>query len=195
MQRRPYILATVLVLLAVLGVGAAVLVADDDEVGSGATQSTTTTLAVTTTSTTAPTTTSTADTSTTSTTSVTPALPAVTGVTAGPGGGSGEIALRWDAVAGATGYRVLRSETSAGPFTVSATIDVTDGSATAGEGVVNIFSAAHAYVPDGPALNAPDPSPSFDYVELATGNRCFQVVAVDGDREATPSATACAAPA
>ncbi|MEO7101622.1 MAG: fibronectin type III domain-containing protein [Luteolibacter sp.] len=47
-------------------------------------------------------------------------LPAPTNLTAAPG--SGQIALSWNAVSGATGYTVQRSAVSGGPYTTVATV-------------------------------------------------------------------------
>jgi hypothetical protein len=122
-------------------------------------------------------------------------LPGAPAVTAGPGGGSGEIVVRWDAVAGATGYRVLRSPDPDGTFAAVAGIDVTTGAATASPGVTTIWSAGHTYVPSGGTLSAPDPSPWFEYVEVGgPRNRCFRVVARNAVGDGPASATACGSP-
>jgi hypothetical protein len=89
---------------------------------------------------------------------------------------------------------VLRSSTAGGPFTVVATIDTTTGAATVSEGVVNVWSPAHSYVPSDGPLTSPDPSSRFEYVEVG-GPRtaCFQLLAYnevgDGDRSASVCAT------
>jgi hypothetical protein len=139
--------------------------------------STTTEASTTTTSTTAPT--STATTTTVVTTA--PAGPPVTVLDAGPAGGSGEIQLTWDGVAGATGYRVERADASAGPFEVAATIDLASGEITRATGVVNVLLATG----DQP----------FTYVEVGGADRRFlRVVAVHGGADAEPSPVVCGAP-
>ena len=166
---------------------------DVDSVGSGpgSSSSSITTTPSTTSSTTTTTTTVSASTSTT--TPQTPAPAAVTIVKAGPGGGSGEVALDWDATSGATGYRILRSNTPGGQFAEVATIDVTRGQASAGAEVVNIWSGAHSYIPSGGPLTAPDRSRQLHYVEIGSGQRCFRVVAYNEGGDAPPSSAACGA--
>jgi hypothetical protein len=120
---------------------------------------------------------------------------AVTVLHAGPGGGSGEIALDWNAVPTATGYRVLRSEAAGGPFGVVADFDVTTGRVSAADDVVNIWSAQHSYVPARNTLNRPDRSPWFQYVEVSrTGERCFRVVAYNAAGNGPASAVVCGSP-
>jgi hypothetical protein len=122
-------------------------------------------------------------------------LPAAPDVTAGAGGGSGEIAVRWDAVAGATGYRVVRAPTPGGSFSTVAAIDVTTGVATAVPEVTTIWSAGHSYVPPGPVLTSPDPSPWFEYIEVGGAReRCFRVIARNAAGDGPASATACGSP-
>jgi hypothetical protein len=120
---------------------------------------------------------------------------AITVVRAGPGGGSGEIVLDWDAVPAATGYRVLRSEAAGGPFEVVADFDVTTGRVSAADDVVNIWSAQHSYVPARGTLDGPDRSPWFQYVEVSrTGERCFRVVAYNAAGDGPASVVACGSP-
>jgi hypothetical protein len=120
---------------------------------------------------------------------------AVTGLTAGPGGGSGEITVRWDAVARATGFRVLRSDTAAGPFDVAANFDITTGTTTAAPDVVNIWSAQHSYVPSQGTLDGPDQSPWFEYVEYSGApQRCYRVIAYNASGDGPASAVACGGP-
>lgn len=103
----------------------------------------TTTVTTTTTTTTSAPSTTTAPTTTvavvTTTTGAPP--PTVTEVRAGPGGGSGEITVTWRAVPGAASYRVERADAPGGPFATGGVIG-TDGSATKGAGVVNLFASA-----------------------------------------------------
>jgi hypothetical protein len=185
---------------------------DDAATTTGSTTtlaSTTSTASTTTSITTVVTTTTTATTTTAATPTappvVTPAPPpptpppavpgGVTDVRAGPGGGSGEIVAGWDAVTGATGYRVLRSATPDGPFEVAAAIDVTTGRATSAAGVVNVWSQQHSYVPPTGTLSGPDTSPWFEYVEYGSApQRCFKVVAVDAAGEGPASPVACGSP-
>ena len=102
--------------------------------------------------------------------------------------------LDWDAAAGATGYRVLRAAAVDGPFEVVADLDVTTGSTTAAPEVVNIFSEQHSYRPSDGPLAAPDPSPQFHYVDVTSGERCFQVIAYNAAGDAPASAVACGSP-
>lgn len=119
----------------------------------------------------------------------------VTVVQAYPGGGSGEVVLDWDAVAGATGYRVLRARCPGGRFRRVADIDITTGRATAAPDVVNIWSAQHSYIPSGGTLPAPDSSPWFQYVDVGwSGQRCYRVVAYNAAGAAPPSVVTCASP-
>lgn len=119
----------------------------------------------------------------------------VTVISAHSGGGSGEVALDWNAVEGATGYRVLRSDTASGPFDVFADIDIVTGATTAADEVVNIWSQQHTYIPAGSPLTSPDQSPWFQLVEVGgTGERCYQVVAYNAAGAAPPSPVACGSP-
>lgn len=143
------------------------------------------------------TTTSTSTTTTTqaSTTTTAVALGAVTVLEARPGGGSGEIVLTWEGVAGATGYQVVRASSSTGPFTEAAAFDTTTGTATAATDVVNLLSDEHSYVPSAGALTSPDPSTHFEYVEASGApTRCFRVVAVGPDGTGPESAVVCGSP-
>lgn len=184
-----------LAIVVAIGVGALVALAvdGDDEGRDGSSSSSTTDHS--TTSTTSGRSTSTA--STTTTTTVGPgAVPdAVTVVSAGSGAGSGEVVLDWDAVAGATGYRVLRSEVPDGPFEVVADLDVTTGSTTAEADVVNIWSEQHTYIPAGDALTAPDESPWFQYVDISTSERrCYRVIARNAAGDGPASTVTCGSP-
>lgn len=73
----------------------------------------------------------------------TPATPApgpvpgaVTITYAGFGGGSGETEVHWNAVSGATGYKVYRGPAAGGPFTLMAVLDVATGDTTLHSGVL-----------------------------------------------------------
>jgi hypothetical protein len=116
-----------------------------DTVVESSTTSTPTTLATSTT-TTAPTTSDTAAVPTTTRAAPTTTLPpaaipgAVTVIRTRPGGGSGEIVVQWDAVGGATGYRVLRSGGADGPYAVIADHDVATRRTTAAEDGITVWS-------------------------------------------------------
>lgn len=180
------------IVVALAAVAAFVIWGGDDEDTTTTGESTTTERSTTTTSTSSTTTTPTTDTTTTTPSGAVPG--AVTVVTAGPGGGSGEVELDWDAVAGATGYRVLRGAAVDGPFEIAADLDVTTGSTTAAPQVVNIFSEQHSYLPSDGPLAAPDPSPRFQYVDVTAGERCFQVIAYNAAGDGPASAVACGSP-
>jgi hypothetical protein len=119
----------------------------------------------------------------------------VTGVLARRGAGSGETDLVWEASAGATGYRVLRSPTPAGPFADLAGIDVVTGATDAAAEVVYLRSDQHTYVPASGPLPAPDTSTSFLLIEYSEApSRCYRVVAHNAAGDAAPSPVACASP-
>jgi hypothetical protein len=102
---------------------------------------------------------------------------------AGPGGGSGEIAVAWAPVAGATGYRVYRSESPDGPFVKAARFDVASGAKTVE------FTGAHEYIT---IWSAGD---YLEYVEAVSGVRAyFRVVALNAAGEGPASGTACGVP-
>ena len=127
-----------------------------------------------------------------------PGVPkAVDVISAGPSAGSGEVTLRWNAVANATGYRVLRATTSSGPFAVNADFDITTGKTTAGADVINIWSDQYSYKPTRSAFALPDSSPRFEYIETLSGGilrRYFRVVAYNANGEAPASVVVCGDP-
>jgi len=156
-----------------------------DEPAASTTTSTSTTVATTTTM--APTTTDSpaATTTTRPAPTTTPAPGPVPGavavVRAGPGGGSGEIMVEWEAVAGATGYRVLRSEAAGGPYAVIADYDVATGHATTTE--------------EGIYVGSPTGTSYYQYVEYGEARvRWFQVVAYNAAGDAPPSAAVSGSP-
>jgi len=135
----------------------------------------------------------------TSTTSTTKgSVPAVVEVVAArPGGGSGEIIIRWNAVTNVTGYRVLRADASSGPFSVNADLNITTGKTTAGVDVINVWSQQYSYKPVIVAFAATDSSPWFEYIETISGGaarRYFRVVAYNANGEAPPSIIVCGDP-
>lgn len=96
-----WLLLGVLLVGAAIGVAIALLASGNGD-GDRRTRRTTTTSSTSTTSTTAA-----------PTTTTVPAAPAaVTGVSAGPGGGSGEVSVTWNPVAGAAQYRIYRSSSA-----------------------------------------------------------------------------------
>jgi hypothetical protein len=120
-------------------------------------------------------------------------VPGTATATAFTGAGSGEVELGWDAVAGATGYRVLRGAQSG--FVTVASIDVTTGATTAAPEVTGLWSAEHTYDPYSGALDAPDRSPWFRYVDVGgPGQRCYRVIARNTAGDGPASTTACGSP-
>jgi hypothetical protein len=177
---------------------------DETSTGSGSTTtepstttSTSTTTASTTTTTTAPTTTTVRATTTTSpppTMTTVPAVP-VPGaavVTVSRAGGSGEISVRWNAVPGATGYRVLR-QVGSRPFKTVADFDITTGATTAADDISNIWSEGYTYRPVLRPFPGVDHSPWFEVVDYRFGpQRCFKVIAYNPSGDAPASNTGCA---
>lgn len=130
----------------------------------------------------------------TSTTTSAPKLPAPSRVVARTGAGSGEVEFEWSAVAGATGYRVVRAVTTGGVYVTVAEIDIQTGKATVADDVPNVYSRAHTYVPDRGPLTAPDSSDQFLLVDLGEQPRCFRVFALTSGEPGTSSETACGSP-
>ncbi len=120
--------------------------------------------------------------------------PAVTQPTAAPGGGSGEIVLDWLAVAGATEYRVEHASSVGGPFTVAASVDVVTGKATSVPEVVNLWSSVYSYIPSSGSAPPSALPTSIQYVEVASGQRWFRVIAANAAGAAPASPVASAAP-
>ncbi len=132
-----------------------------------------------------------------STTTTAPPLnvPGVTTARARPGGGSGEVVVDWRAVTGATGYQVLRAGAPGGLFVTVADVNITTGSTRAADGVTNIWSEDHMYLPSGGSLTAPDRSPWFQYVDIGDpGQRCYRVIAHNPTAEGRASAVTCGSP-
>lgn len=122
-------------------------------------------------------------------------VPGVVTITrVGPGGGSGEVILTWEALTSATGYRVLRSETAEGAFEVAAELDVTTGAATAADGIANIYSDHYSYVPQRRPFEGPDESPQFSLVDAGFRQRCFRVIAFNAAGDGPASDVACGVP-
>jgi hypothetical protein len=118
----------------------------------------------------------------------------VTEVSAQPGGGSLEVAVRWGAVAGATGYRVLRADGTDGAYVPMADIDLTTGAVILRPDVT-VWSANHRYEVGGATLTTPDTSPWFEYVDLGADARRYIVVAYNPVGEGRPSVEVSAGPA
>jgi hypothetical protein len=130
------------------------------------------------------------------TTAVAPApVPgAVTVVRTYTGAGSGEVQVDWDAVPGATGYRIIRPAGAGNAPTVMAEIDVMTGTATALPPVANVWSEDRNYLPPRGPWTGPDPSVHFHYVDLGEGERCFQVIAFNAAGDGPPSVVVCGSP-
>lgn len=152
---------------------------------------TTTTVTTTTVTTTTPATTVTLPPPATSTPSGRPG--AVTGVTVTPGGGIGEVVLDFNRARNAVGYRVFRSDRAGGPFVLVAKFNVFTGHVTVVEGVVNLFSAQHQYVPAAGPLLVPDGSARFELVDLRGSGEptCFGVIAYNTAGDGVGSTVVC----
>jgi Ni/Co efflux regulator RcnB len=110
----------------------------------------------------------------------------VTVVRAGHGGGSGELAVDWSPVPGATGYRVLRSTSPTGPFSVAADVNVTTGKITHAPNVdvfsFQNFGALHLQYVEVRVTSVGDP------------RVYFHVTAYNGLGEGPPSVLVCGTP-
>ncbi len=159
---------------------------------------TTTPLPPTTTSTTAPvTTTAAAGITARATTTTRPAgsVPGAVVVVAHSGGGYGEVQLDWNAVANATGYRVLCTDAGGGRARVVADFNITTGRTTAAPEVVNLWSSEHTYIPGGGRLTKADTSSSFQYVDVGeAGPRYYRVLAWNLAGDGPPSAVTWSSP-
>jgi hypothetical protein len=111
-----------------------------------------------------------------------------------PGGGSGEVAVRWAAVPRARGYRVVRTTATGTQLRVVADFDITTGRTTAAAEVVNIWSSGHSYVPDRGRLTQVDRSARFEYVDVGAGRRYYRVLAYNSAGNGPLSAVTGAAP-
>lgn len=109
---------------------------------------------------------------------------AVSGLTAGPGGGSGEISVRWTGTPDATGYRVYRSSAPGDPMRRSASFIISAGSTT-----VEFGGAYESIVIWSPSTN------TFEYVEVVDGQPGYFVVAAfNAAGEGPLQGTVCAVP-
>jgi len=158
-----------------------------DDGGGGTVAVSDTTLEPETTTTTIPSTTTTLPASSDTTTSPSTAPPTTaprgrvpgqpTNVVARPGGGSGEISVRWGPADGATGYRILRCDEPDGRYVVAADIDVKTGAVSKAADVTTIWSENHNYRPEGPGLTALDTSPWFELIDVGSNPRWYKLVA------------------
>jgi hypothetical protein len=83
--------------------------------------------------------------------STAPAPPAqVTGLHAGPGGGSGEVQLSWNSVAGAVSYNIYRSSSSGADGSFIASVNGTSYVDTPGEPAYYRVSAVSSSGVEGP---------------------------------------------
>ncbi len=108
-------------------------------------------------------------------------------------GGSGEVQVDWNAVQYATGYRVLRITAIGNQLRLMAEFDITTGRVTSVPEVVNIWSAEHTYLPDRGPLTGIDRSPWFQYVDVGSGLRCYQVQAYNAVGAGPLSSVTCGA--
>ena len=187
-------IAGALVAAVVLALVVWLVAAGGDGDDSSSTTTTTSSSTTTETTTTASTTTTAPTTTEATTVTTAPGPGPVTVLAVFSGGGSGEIEVMWGAVDDAVGYRILRADAPAGPFTQAAEIDVTTGAASADDDVTNIWSEQHRYVPSGDPFTGPDTSTELRYVEASGApQRCFRVVAL-GPQPGPESATVCGSP-
>ena len=129
-------------------------------------------------------------------------------IDAGHGGGSGEINLNWDAVPGATGYRIVRATSAGGPFSLAADLNVVTGKATVAGPIVlpigtgnvpaqitNITSDRQTYYP--PSLATPPGGIAplhFHYTEEVFPRHYFRVTAYNANGDGPPSVIVCGTP-
>jgi hypothetical protein len=170
--------------------------ADDDGPPSSTPAPTTSAPATTTPTTTAPTTSAPATAAPTTAAPATTTPTRVAVIRAQPSAGSGELEVVWEAVAGATGYRVERAGAPDAPFSLAADVDLAAGTATVADGVTNVYTDAWSYRP--PSAGGPPPpvaaGAQFHYIEVAATRTYFRVTAYDGGVDAPASAVVCAAP-
>lgn len=168
----------------------------DDITAPPTTTTTTTTAPSTTTESTTPATTTAVTTTTVTRTTVPPGpVPGTVVAVADSSGGSGEVQVDWNAVTGATGYRILRTTAAGAEARVAADFDITTGRTTAAPDVVALWSDEHSYVPNRGPLTRPDQSPWFQYVDYGgPGQRCYRLLAYNAAGDGPLSAVTCGAP-
>ena len=129
-------------------------------------------------------------------------------IDAGHSGGSGEIQLNWDAVPGATGYRIVRATTALGPFSfaadvnvvtgatsLAAPVNITTGTSTVVARITNIYSDHRGFYPPGSATSGDGlPSMHFHYVEEAFPRHYFRVTAYNANGQGPASIVVCGTP-
>jgi len=120
----------------------------------------------------------------------------VTVIRAGHSGGSGEIGLLWTGVPGATGYRIERADTAAGPFSIAAELNLLTGTATmVAPGVTNIFSDQQNFRFSGSgSQTGVRPSRHFEYVEYPFPRHYFRVTASNANGDGASSVVVCGTP-
>ena len=125
----------------------------------------------------------------------------VTVIRGGPGGGSGEIGVDWTGVPGATGYRIERADTSNGPFSIAADLNLVSGAVTmVGPGVGNITGDQQNFYPPSAATHAgAAPSRYFRYVEFPVvgytfSRHYFRVTAYNSNGDGARSVVVCGTP-
>ena len=108
----------------------------------------------------------------------------VTVVTAGPGGGSGETLVNWNAVPDAIGYRVYRSSTPSGPFVAAASVTAATGA------TIIEFGGSYEYI----QIWKPS-STAYEYVEAVDNARAyFRVAAFNAGGTGPLSGVVCGSP-
>jgi hypothetical protein len=103
-------------------------------------------------------------------------------------GGSGEITVSWDGVPGATGYRVSRGTTPAGPFSIAADVNLVTGKITKASGVLWVYAEAPRYFQYDELIAAPGDHHRYYYVTAynAYGDGPASVVVCGAPPGATP---------